>query len=161
MPTAAPIEDPVERGLSASTGHAPEGGFSPLVPELGVTDIAASLAFWCGVLGFAIAFDRPAARFAYLEREGAQVMLCELNGRWEPGEMQRPFGRGINLQIRVSRLAPILDALQAAGWPLYEGPTDAWYRTGDTKGGQREALVLDPDGYLVRLAAPLGRRAAG
>ena len=160
MPTA-PIADPVERGLSSGSGQLPQGGFARLTPELGVTDIVASLAFWCGLLGFAVAYDRPAARFAYLEREGAQIMLCECNGRWEPGEMQRPFGRGINLQITVSRLAPILDALQAAGWPLYEGPAEAWYRAGGIESGQRECLVQDPDGYLVRLAESLGRRPAG
>jgi catechol 2,3-dioxygenase-like lactoylglutathione lyase family enzyme len=159
-PPDDPIADPVERALSSGSGRLPQGGFSRMAPELGVTDIAASLAFWCGQLGFTVAFDRPAARFAYLERDGAQVMLCELNGRWEPGAMQRPFGRGINLQITVSRIAPILEALQAAGWPLYEGPTDAWYRTGDVEGGQREFLVQDPDGYLVRLAETLGERPA-
>ena len=84
----------------------------------------------------------------------------ESYGRWELGAMLQPFGQGINLQITVSRLTPILDALQTAGWPLYEGRTDAWYRTGDTDGGQREVLVQDPDGYLVRLAEPLGRRPA-
>jgi catechol 2,3-dioxygenase-like lactoylglutathione lyase family enzyme len=160
-PPGAPIADPIERGLSPGHGRAPTGGFAPLTPELGVTDIAASLAFWCGLLGFTVAFDRPAARFAYLEREGAQIMLCECNGRWEPGEMQRPFGRGINLQITVGRVAPVLDALQAAGWPLYEAPADTWYRAGESEVGQREFLVQDPDGYLVRLAESLGRRPAG
>ena len=88
-----------ERNNSLSRGSRPEGGFNALVPELDVTDIAASVAFWCGPLGFEIAYDRPAAKFAYLQREGAQVMLCQINGNWDVGSLTRPFGRGINLQL--------------------------------------------------------------
>src|SRR5262249_38753544 len=100
----------------------------------------------------------PAARFAYLIRGRLQIMLCERNGRWEPGEMHRPFGRGVNFQMMVDRLDPMLDALLSASWPLYEEPNEVWYRTGDTEGGQREFLVQDPDGYLLRFAESLGQR---
>ncbi len=123
-----------------------------------MTDITASLDFWCRVLGFEVAYARPAAGFAYLERGPIQVMLCQLNGRWEVADMARPLGRGINLQMTVPTLAPLLTALQAAGWPLYEAPTEAWYTTGDRQGGQREFLVQDPDGYLLRFAEKLGTR---
>ena len=55
-----------------------------MVPELLVTDFDASLAFWRDILGFAVAYARPAERFAYLERsEGAQVMLHPRAGVWE------------------------------------------------------------------------------
>ncbi len=153
-----PLEDPVARAASPGTGGAPAGGWAGLVPELTVSDIAESLAFWCDGLGFAIAFDRPAARFAYLTRGLLQVMLCERNGRWEPAEMRRPFGRGINLQLAVDRIDPVLASLERIGWPLYEAPADAWYRIGDHEGGQREFLVQDPDGYLLRFAEDLGER---
>jgi catechol 2,3-dioxygenase-like lactoylglutathione lyase family enzyme len=152
------IQDPVARAASPGTGQIPAAGFAALIPELSVTSLEASLRFWCDLLGFGIAYDRPAARFAFLDRGAVQVMLCERNGRWEPADMQRPFGRGINLQITVERIAPMLDALAAAGWPLYEEPTEAWYRTGDREGGQREFLVQDPDGYLLRFAEGLGTR---
>ncbi|PZW41854.1 catechol 2,3-dioxygenase-like lactoylglutathione lyase family enzyme [Humitalea rosea] len=155
-----PLADPLARAAAAGTGSAPTTGWAALVPELSVSDLDASLAFWCGPLGFAVAYDRPAARFAYLAREGLQVMLCERNGRWEPGDMQAPFGRGINLQMTVEALAPILDALAAAGWPLYEGPAETWYRVGPTEAGQREFLVQDPDGYLLRFAERLETRSS-
>lgn len=160
MPDKPPIADPTRRAASPGTGNAPETGFAPLIPELAVTSLAESLAFWCGPLGFAVAYDRPAARFAFLVRDGVQVMLCERNGRWETGEMERPFGRGINLQMMVDRLGPILAGLEAAGWPLREEPADAWYRAGNSLSGQREFLVEDPDGYLLRFAEPLGTRPA-
>ena len=119
---------------------------------------SASLRFWCDLLGFEVAYDRPLARFAYLVRGSIQVMLRERNGNWEVGELARPFGRGINFQMMVSELAPILDALEAANWPLFRAPTEAWYRTGDREGGQREILVQDLDGYLLRFAQDIGTR---
>ena len=149
-----------ERAQAPSTGARPDGGFAPLVPELDVTDLAASLAFWCGPLGFTVAYDRPAAGFAYLQRAGAQVMLCRANGNWETGSLERPFGRGINLQVRVASVAPVLAALEAAGWPLFRPVQERWYRIGDLLGGSRELLVQDPDGYLLRFQEDLGMRAA-
>src|SRR3954452_17974435 len=132
------ITDPAGRAASAGSGNAPEGGFAALVPELAVSDIRERLSFWCGLLGFEIAYDRPGARFAFLVRERLQVMLCERNGRWEPAEMQRPFGLGINFQMTLAQVAPILAGLERAGSPLYEQPRDAWYRVGDHERGQRE-----------------------
>lgn len=152
------MSDPIARAVSHSTGSAPPNGWAAVVPEFSVTDIEKSLSFWCDLLGFKVAYDRPDARFAYLVRGRLQVMLCELNGRWEVAEMQRPFGRGINLQMTVDRIEPILDALNGVGWPLYEQPNEAWYRVGDDEHGQREFLVQDPDGYLLRLAEELGTR---
>ncbi len=141
-----------------SRGAVPEGGFNALVPELDVSDLAVSLRFWCDLLGFTIAYDRPASRFAYLTRGPIQVMLCERNGNWQVGDLARPFGRGINFQLMVGALSPILEALEAAGWPLFRAPAEAWYRTGDREGGQREFLVQDPDGYLLRFAQVIGTR---
>jgi hypothetical protein len=85
-------------------------------------------------------------------------MLCERNGNWEVGELSPPFGRGINFQMNVERLTPILETLKAAEWPLFRQSNEAWYRTGDREGGQREFLVQDPDGYLLRFAEDIGTR---
>src|SRR6266851_5510954 len=79
--------------------HPPTGGFAVLVPELTVFDLAASLRFWCSVLGFEIAYQRAENGFVYLERGGAQVMLELSHGTWETGPLARPLGRGINLMI--------------------------------------------------------------
>ena len=133
--------------------------WAPLVPELNVRDIASSLRFWCELLGFQILFERREEGFAYLEHEGAQVMLEQLGpGSWSVGDLERPFGRGINLQIATSSLSPMLSRLEAAQWPLYLPATDRWYRTGAVESGQRQFLVQDPDGYLLRFAEPLGER---
>lgn len=132
-----------------------------LVPELVVADLGRSLRFWVDLIGFRIAYDRPENRFAYLDLDGAQVMLDQYNPaarHWLTGPMERPLGRGINLQIEVAAVEPILDRLDAAGWPLFMAVEDAWYRAGEIEVGQRQFLVQDPDGYLLRLGAKLGER---
>lgn len=55
--SARPLSDPVARATSDSTGTAPRDGFADLVPELGVSNIQASLSFWRDLLGFDIAYD--------------------------------------------------------------------------------------------------------
>lgn len=134
------------------------GGFSTLVPELDVRDLSQSLAFWRGVLGFTIAYERLEPGFAFLQREGAQVMLCRANGNWDTGPLQPPFGRGINLQITVAAISPLLDSLAALPWPLFREPHEVWYRAGPFDVGLRQFLVQDPDGYLLRFAERIGTR---
>jgi catechol 2,3-dioxygenase-like lactoylglutathione lyase family enzyme len=134
---------------------------APLVPELIVTDLAASLRFWVGLIGFRIAYDRPEARFAYLDLDGSQVMLDQRNpasAQWVTAPLEAPLGRGVNLQIAVPAVEPIVAGLAAAGWPVFAPCEDAWYRAGAVEVGQRQVLVQDPDGYLLRLGASLGER---
>jgi catechol 2,3-dioxygenase-like lactoylglutathione lyase family enzyme len=144
--------------MTTSSDRSPTGGFAPLVPELDVFDLARSRAFWCDILGFAVAYQRPEHGFLYLEREGAQVMLEQRNGNWETGELQRPLGRGINFQISVTSVEPLLDALERANWPLFKPCHIAWYRVAGEERGNRQFLVQDPDGYLLRFAQDLGTR---
>jgi catechol 2,3-dioxygenase-like lactoylglutathione lyase family enzyme len=91
-----------------------------LVPELLVGDLGRSLAFWRDLVGFHVAYDRPEEGFAYLDLEGAQVMLEVRDPgsrQWLTGPLDPPLGRGINFQIEVPAVAPILARLAAAGWP--------------------------------------------
>lgn len=133
---------------------------APLVPELLVVDIGRSLRFWCELCGFAVAYDRMEEGFAYLDREGAQVMLDERgHGRdWITGALKAPFGRGLNFQVTVSAVAPILAALADADWPLFMASEQKWYRAGAVETGVEQFLVQDPDGYLIRFSKPLGER---
>jgi len=141
----------------AELGSPPKTGWAKLVPELLVSDIVASLAFWCDRLGFAIAYQRPDQGFAYLERpEGAQIMLCLRSGKWETSALARPYGRGVMLQVYVASVEPVKHSLEAVSWPLYAGPRDVWREVGDRRAGQREIFVQDPDGYLVMVAHDLG-----
>lgn len=131
---------------------------SRLVPEMVVSDIRASLRFYTGIIGFSIAYDRPEDGFAYLDLDGAQLMLEQTDEPWLTGPMERPYGRGINLQIEVAAIAPLLERLAANGWPLFREPQDDWYRCGDVLLGNRQFLVQCPDGYLLRFFEDLGER---
>jgi catechol 2,3-dioxygenase-like lactoylglutathione lyase family enzyme len=138
-----------------------------LVPELKVSDLAASLTFWCDRLGFRVLYDRAEDGFAYLDRDGAQIMLdqrgcgaAERRGIWETAPMALPFGRGVNFQIQASDLEAIRSRLERAGVPIYFGPETRWYRVGTKEIGVRQFLVQDPDGYLVRLQEKIGERPA-
>lgn len=145
--------------MSVAQGAPPRSGWARLATELLVADLGRSLSFWCDLLGFAIAYQRPEARFAYLERpDGIQLMLCQRDGEWETGPLEHPYGRGVMLQIHVDRLEPVLAALMQRGWPLHTGLREVWRRVGDRQGGQREFWVQDPDGYLVMVAELIGER---
>ncbi|NMK48909.1 VOC family protein [Achromobacter sp. Bel] len=142
-----------ERNGASSDGRAPTGGFAAMVPELDVTSLPASLDFWCRLLGFEIAYARREAGFAYLERGPLQIMLCEINNEWDTAPLERPFGRGINFQMQVDRVEPIVQALTDARWPLFRPIEEKRYRVGAGWSSCKEFLVQDPDGYLLRFAA--------
>lgn len=133
-----------------------------LIPELAVTDAGASTAFY-HALGFATVYDRPEEGFVRLRLGTAEIMLDQLGLGRDPvalGPGDRPFGRGLNLQIEVPALAPILAALTRLGTPPRLGPETRWYRAVGDEIGQRQLWVDDPDGYLLRFCEPLGRRPA-
>jgi catechol 2,3-dioxygenase-like lactoylglutathione lyase family enzyme len=122
-----------------------------LVPELICANIERSLRFYTEILGFSVLYDRPEERFAYLDREGAQIMIEQSVGRqFLAGELDHPYGRGINLQIEVSAVEPLFLTVQASGAPIYLPLEDRWYRRDDTLLGNRQFIVQDPDGYLLR-----------
>ena len=124
-----------------------------LVPELYVSDLARSLGFYCGALGFAIVYQRPAERFAYIARGGAELMLEEPAGRtWLAGPLEAPYGRGVNFQIEVEDAAALRDAALAAGAPLVMDLEEKTYLRDDEPIRVRQCVVQDPDGYLLRFS---------
>lgn len=133
-----------------------------LIPELTVSNIAISRDFYCGILGWAVIYERPEERFVMLGMGAARLMLDALAvGRNFDATLtpkDRPFGRGMNLEIEVDAVQPMLDALAKAKYSLHLPPEDAWYRTGDHMSGQRQFIVADPDGYLLRFVQSLGTR---
>ena len=122
-------------------------------------DFARSLAFYCDLLGFERLYGRADPAFAYLAIDGAQLMIEQMESdSWLTGDMTPPLGRGINLQIEVGDVDSPVARLTAAGWPLFRHVEEAWYRVDDQLFGQRQFLVQDPDGYLLRFCRELGRR---
>jgi hypothetical protein len=129
--------------------------FNKLVPELSVTNLEKSLEFYMK-LGFKLEYERKESKFAFLSFQGSQIMLEEVNTHWETGELKYPFGRGINFQIQVKDIKPLLTALKKMKHSLKIKPKDNWYRKGKELLGCREFLVMDPNGYLLRFSQELG-----
>ena len=130
-----------------------------MVPELTVSDFDESLAFYTRGVGFEVAFSRAEPAFAYLDFEGAQLMISEFHhDGWNVGELARPYGRGINLQIECSDVEGLREDLARSSYPLYRGIEEGWYEKGDVLSGQREFLVQDRDGYLLRFSELLCER---
>ncbi|OZT86176.1 hypothetical protein CIK04_03395 [Vibrio sp. 03_296] len=133
--------------------------WNPMVPELSVSDFAKSLNFYCEMLGFKVRSQRESPDFVYLELEQVQIMLEQIHDNaWVTGSLETPLGRGVNFQIELSDIAPVYERLESAGVSLFKEQKDTWYDVGDSLSGQREFLVQDPDGYLLRFSQYLGEK---
>jgi len=133
----------------------------PLIPELDVDDLDRSLTVYVRVFGFSIYVQRPEERFAYLIREGAHLMLEETAGpgrRFRIAPLAYPFGRRVNLQIAVSNVDALHSAVQRSGLSIHIPLEERWYRHEESEFGNRQFVVMDPDGYLLRFFSALGRR---
>jgi catechol 2,3-dioxygenase-like lactoylglutathione lyase family enzyme len=132
--------------------------WAKLVPELTVANFEISLEFYQR-LGFKVLWQREEPKFAYLDFEGAQIMLEHFHPTgWNVAELQAPYGRGINFQIECSSASEIRDKALAASQGLYRELKETWYKQGDKSSGNREFLLQDPDGYLLRFSQYLGTR---
>lgn len=144
-----------------------------MVPELDVADIARTLRFYTDVFEFEVLFERRAERFAYLERDGVELMVQEAAGpgrRFRTAPLEPPFGRGMNFQLRVDDVDALHRRALAAGAEIVVPMEERWYRvdvtqgggrwssTGPTEAGNRQFVVADPDGYLWRPYRDLGAR---
>ena len=88
--------------------------------------------------------------------QGSQIWIEEINDTWSTGILEYPFGRGINFQIEVDKIKPIIDNLVNENYSIFVEPKENWYREGNKLLGSLEFLVKDPDGYLLRFAEDLG-----
>jgi len=133
-----------------------------LVPELAVSDWLVSRHFYRDLLGFTVRYERPEEGFSYLALGEAEIMIDQIGvGRdFDNGHLprERPFGRGLNLQIRIKGVRDIHDALALHGVAPFLPLEDRWYRVGEQQAGNRQFIVADPDGYLLRFYEELGVR---
>ena len=137
-----------------------------LTPELCCSNIKKSLFFYTTVLGFHIQYQREADGFAMLERQGSRIMLDEIHKdsvnstkrAWITSPMETPFGRGINLQIMTNKVDELYDSVQKAEANIFLPIEEKWYCANNVEIGNRQFIVLDPDGYMLRFAEDLGER---
>lgn len=128
-----------------------------LIPELLVQNINISKRFYVDVLEFEVTFERPQEGFVYFSREGVDLMCEELSApgrRWLTGEMQVPFGRGINFQWEVSDVDALYRQVsRLSPTSIYLPIEDKSYQTAKREVFQRQFIAQDPDGYLFRFCS--------
>ena len=124
--------------------------FNSLIPELTVSDIERTKHFYIDILQFKIEYERPENQFVFLSLEENQLMFEQENGNWSVGALEYPYGRGINFEMTVSSVKAIYERVLGAGIKPFREMQANYYRNGDTNIVQKEFLVQDPDGYLLR-----------
>ena len=135
--------------------------FSDVTPNLVVSSVARSLAFYRDVLGFSVTAtvpDAPPLAFAWMQRDGVSVFLNSVESVEEHADLaSRAIGGTATLFIAVEAddVASGIDALFASLAPrvrVIMGLKDQFY-------GMREFGIEDPDGYVIFFAQRIAARA--
>ena len=133
--------------------------WNKIIPELSVTNLEKSLNFY-KTAGFKIEYERPENKFVFISLGQIQFMLQEIsnNDKWDVGILKYPFGNGINFQLEVENLDEIYNNLKNANYTITFEIEENWYRQNDKLLGNKEFLIQDPDGYLLRFSKDLGEK---
>jgi uncharacterized glyoxalase superfamily protein PhnB len=130
--------------------------FADVTPNLVVSDLDRSLAFYRDVLGFTVFTTVPEQTspgageplaFAWMQRDTVNVFL----NNEAASKMKASAGSGmLFITLEAADIASGIDALFAAvkdRAPVKMPLTDQFY-------GMREFTITDPDGYVVIFAQP-------
>jgi lactoylglutathione lyase len=120
-----------------------------LTPNLVVSDVAQSMAFYRDRLGFTVQDTVPDAApyvFAIMESGGVQIYLNAPEPAIEeyPAMKGRPLGGTFTMFIEVTGIERTYEELKAH-MPIVRPLETKWY-------GVAEFVVADPDGYLITFA---------
>ena len=123
--------------------------YNSLIPELSVSNIDISKNFYLNI-GFEIKYERKENKFCFLQLEGNQIMIEENNDNWNTGKLEHPYGRGINLSMAVSNIEKMYEILKEKNIKFFLDLEIHEYRIDDKISYDKEFLIQDPDGYLLR-----------
>ena len=133
--------------------------FNKTIPELSVSNIENSIEFY-KILGFKIEYERIENKFMFISMGKIQFMLQEIseNDKWNIAPLSYPFGNGVNFQLEVENVQNIYDKIKNSKYEIAFEIEENWYRQDDKLLGNKEFLVKDPDGYLLRFSEDLGEK---
>lgn len=121
--------------------------FVQITPFMHVPDLEAALAFFVDLFGFAVRFRQPG--YAYVERDGCGVRLLQNHGDDGAPPGNRRFAYYIDVRDVDALYLELKSKLATLAPGDVFGPVDQPY-------GQRELLVLAPDGNLLAFGQPIG-----
>ena len=124
--------------------------YNSLIPELTVKDIDKTKEFYVKVLQFKVEYERFEDRFVFLSYESNQMMFEQDNDNWSVGRLEYPYGRGVNFEMTVSDVESLYKRVLEYGIKPFRDLKVSHYRNGDETIVQKEFLIQDPDGYLLR-----------
>jgi catechol 2,3-dioxygenase-like lactoylglutathione lyase family enzyme len=125
-----------------------------VAPEFFVRDIDASMRFYIDGLGFR--FVRRSDDFAVVAHGTALFLLAmpsavpgeHAAAAVEPWLASGPRGVGVNVLVMVDDVDAMYARVREFGAPIF-------WEIGDRYYGLRDFIVTDPDGYMLRLGAPV------
>lgn len=112
-------------------------------------DVAASAAFYEGVLGFER--ESEYGGDVGLRLPVASNAEASVSFYLHPGEAPEPADLGT---FQVADVDAVIEELRAAGMTIVSEPAD-------TPWGVREATISDPDGHVLTITSPADPRAIG
>jgi catechol 2,3-dioxygenase-like lactoylglutathione lyase family enzyme len=125
--------------------------FADVTPNLVVSDLDRSLAFYRDLLGFGLVTTVPEQApfvFAWLQRDTVNVFLnSEASAKMKTVAGTNMLFITINAPDRASGIDGLFDTVKDRA-PVTMTPTDQFY-------GMREFTITDPDGYIVIFAQPI------
>lgn len=123
--------------------------FNSLIPELSVTDINNSKKFYTDI-GFEVVYERKKDKFCFLQLEENQIMIEQINDNWNTGKLEYPFGRGINLSMTIDDIDYYYEKIKDKNIKIFQELKTNKYQVDDVIYEDKEFLIQDPDGYLLR-----------
>lgn len=123
--------------------------FNSLIPELTVTNIEKSRKFYES-LGFRVMYERREDKFCFLQLEDNQIMIEEVNDNWNTGILEYPFGRGINISMTINDIEGYYERIKNLKIEIFLELEVHEYQVDNQTFYDKEFLIQDPDGYLLR-----------
>lgn len=123
--------------------------FNSLIPELSVSNIENSIKFYTSI-GFEIIYERKEDKFCFLQLEENQIMIEQINDNWNTGVLEYPFGRGINISMSINDIDEYYNKIINNKIKIFKELKVNKYQVNDVLYEDKEFLIQDPNGYLLR-----------